>query len=243
MIYLIIPPFLVVLSIVGIILFLMKKAPEVQRMVNEEKLAELERGEHMGYNKEAVEDISSFGSKAKNIGLIILEKITRKFRVIFLKLENRLTTLAEAIKRKRNERAEIERISKPPVERDASDGVTARTDELAKPRAGIKQMLRMRQARSVEELEGKYFRPIISDRIVVPKRRREVKEHLEEILIERIAVNPKDVEAYERLGEYYFEIKNFEHAKVCFKQVIKLNPLNRSVRYKMKRLEKLLGDQ
>ena len=37
------------------------------------------------------------------------------------------------------------------------------------------------------------------------------------------------------------EIKSYEFAKECFKQVIKLDPLNRNVKYKMRRLEHLLS--
>ena len=89
--------------------------------------------------------------------------------------------------------------------------------------------------------EEKIIKPMISDRVVSPQGRSEIKDRLEELLIERIAANPKDIEAYERLGEYYMEIKSYEFAKECFKQVIKLDPLNRNVKYKMRRLEHLLS--
>jgi tetratricopeptide (TPR) repeat protein len=87
---------------------------------------------------------------------------------------------------------------------------------------------------------------IVSETVVIsrPSAFQETVAHkdiLEKILIERIAANPKDVEAYERLGEYYFEIENWEYAKECFKQIIKLNPENKNVRTKMKELEKILA--
>ncbi len=68
-----------------------------------------------------------------------------------------------------------------------------------------------------------------------------MKDRLEELLIERIAANPKDLEAYERLGQYYMEIKGYTDAKECFKQVIKLDPGNRNAKYRLKRLETLLA--
>ncbi len=62
----------------------------------------------------------------------------------------------------------------------------------------------------------------------------------EEELIDRIARNPKDAPAYEELGDYYMESENLSDAKACYRQVIKLSPLNREVKDKIRRLERLL---
>ena len=66
------------------------------------------------------------------------------------------------------------------------------------------------------------------------------KEQLEAILIERIVTNPKDVEAYERLGDYYLEQESLTDAKECYRQVLKLSPVNRLVKIKIRRLERVL---
>jgi tetratricopeptide (TPR) repeat protein len=96
-------------------------------------------------------------------------------------------------------------------------------------------------AKKEEKRERKVVAAKIDGKAIKPKMKAEMKDRLEEILIERIALNPKDIEAYERLGEYYMEIENFEFAKECFKQVIKLDPTNKNVKYKMRRLEYVLG--
>jgi cytochrome c-type biogenesis protein CcmH/NrfG len=88
-------------------------------------------------------------------------------------------------------------------------------------------------------IEEASIEPMVSKEAVKP--RTEMKDRLEELLIERIAANPKDVEAYERLGQYYMEIENYEFAKECFKQIVKLNPLNRNAKYTLKKLERLLS--
>jgi len=62
----------------------------------------------------------------------------------------------------------------------------------------------------------------------------------EEELIDRIARNPKDAPAYEELGDFYMESENLSDAKACYRQVIKLSPLNREVKDKIRRLERLL---
>lgn len=62
----------------------------------------------------------------------------------------------------------------------------------------------------------------------------------EEELIDRIAKNPKDATSYEELGDYYMANENLEDAKACYRQVIKLLPLNREVKDKVRKLERLL---
>ncbi len=62
----------------------------------------------------------------------------------------------------------------------------------------------------------------------------------EEELIDRIAKNPKDAASYEELGDYYLASENLEDAKACYRQVIKLSPLNREVKDKVRKLERLL---
>ena len=63
---------------------------------------------------------------------------------------------------------------------------------------------------------------------------------MEEVLIKRIAINPKDIEAYERLGDYYLEGENYQDSKECFKQVLKLSPTHHKARLKIRKLEKLI---
>ncbi len=80
---------------------------------------------------------------------------------------------------------------------------------------------------------------MISEEVVYPeaKKKEEVeKEELENILIERIASDPRDIEAYERLGDYYVGQKNGRDARECYRQVLKLNPRNVSVKRKLEGL-------
>ena len=65
------------------------------------------------------------------------------------------------------------------------------------------------------------------------------KNKLEEALIKRIAINPRDIEAYERLGDYYLENENFQDSLECFKQVLHLSPAHHKARLRIRRLEKM----
>lgn len=86
-------------------------------------------------------------------------------------------------------------------------------------------------------------RPMVSETAAEPELRKgRVKPNIsrEETLIARIAVNPKDFTSYEELGDYYLEIENIKDAKECYRQVLKLSPVHRMVKIKIRRLEKLL---
>jgi len=259
MLYQIIPPILAILSVIGIIIFLVKKTPEINRLEKEEKL----EGERKlraaggGTDKffQSQSDRSRLAAIIKHSALVFLEKLVKRSRIVFLKLENGLKNLGEGIRKKRGSKNDgrAGEESLPAEEYHAKDkNVTARETEVldgisdkigrySPERKNIRERLGLQQKAKQEEMEEKFFRPFVSDHVVVPKRRRETKSRLEELLIERIAANPKDIEAYERLGEYYLEVKNLEHSKECFKQVLRLNSGNRNARYKIRKLEKILG--
>ena len=67
------------------------------------------------------------------------------------------------------------------------------------------------------------------------------KTQFEQALIERIALDPRDIEAYERLGDYYMEQKSYNDAKECYKQVLRLSPVHRKGKMRMRQIERVLG--
>lgn len=252
MLYLIIPPILIVLSAVGIILFLAKKAPQIaliEGIKNGEKKTDTQREQELAtagfFKRRWIKFKSISREDIKHKLLIIMEKLTRRFKVMFLKLENLFTSWSESLRKKRNGGVDREQdnLAEKEVQNEKSD---------EREKLGIYQRLKRYKTGQLEsqkkagrimdisqEVEEKVIEPIISKKMVTPSKI-EVKDRLEKLLIERIALNPKDLEAYERLGEYYFEIENYNYAKECFKQVIKLDPKNSNVKYKMRKLERLL---
>lgn len=87
------------------------------------------------------------------------------------------------------------------------------------------------------------FRPMISEVAVHPEIKKRVSHadtSREESLIAHIAKDPKNFIAYEELGDYYLETGNIKDAKECYRQVLKLSPVHRMVKIKIRRLEKLL---
>ncbi len=276
MLYSIIPPILIIISLAGIIVFLMKKSDKVSRLSLEEIIREEEERKIM------MEDAGFFqkiglkvrgvkGDDFKHAILALLEKITRKSRVVFLKLESKFGNWSVNIREKRKARTGKKMLAgnsgkggsifqkikgykpewrpswpekkeeagtemkKPAFEKSALHKIKEEPASIRPPRFGKAGG----DASSTRDGE-KIIKPIISEKVVRPHRA-EMKDRLEELLIERIAANPKDLEAYERLGQYYMEIKGYSDAKECFKQVIKLDPGNRNAKYRLNRLETLLA--
>lgn len=92
-------------------------------------------------------------------------------------------------------------------------------------------------------------RPMVAETVAVPeeleRERERVRENAirENALIKRIAANPKSVSAYEALGDFYLEHGNVNDAKSCYKQVLKLSPVHRSVKMKIRRLERMIEER
>lgn len=96
-----------------------------------------------------------------------------------------------------------------------------------------------------DPLADRAVRPMVSDHMVRPERpkRKLIPKPIEEDLIARIAVNPKDYTAYEALGDFYMERGSIQDAKECYRQVLKLSPVQRMVKIKIRRLERLLSQK
>ncbi|MDI6777836.1 MAG: hypothetical protein QMD77_01470 [Patescibacteria group bacterium] len=56
-------------------------------------------------------------------------------------------------------------------------------------------------------------------------------------LIHRIAENPRDVEAYRDLGDYYMSVGNIKDAKDSFKMVLKLRPRDLKAKSSLREIE------
>lgn len=234
MLYSIIPPVLIVLSLAGIVYFLMRKAPQMAELAEKEekeKQKEMEiLMERHGILRRTTARVKGIDwGKLKNFFLSLAEKIMRRMRLTFLKLENLFRRMSEWIRTRKEKAREYTKAE--PKEIEEKEEMKIREVENRMPTDSI-----------LKDREEKVFRPIISDEVVSPRDRTEMKDRLEDLLVDRIASDPRDVEAYERLAEYYFEVGNYIDAKECYKQVIKLDPKNRNVRYKMRRLERIIGN-
>ena len=219
--YSILFPSLILFSLTGIILFLVKKAPNLNRIENEQlKNFSFADEPKKGWRR----FFWPFGKKSQNDGsggmLLFLEKILKKMKIVFLRLENKFSSWAEKIKNKRNQRKEnFEKQEKNFQEQEKISDNFSRFERTEKRQS--------REAGKIIDREDKKNIFLKND-------------FFERQMVEKIAANPKDISLYKKLGEYYWELKNFDYAKECFKQIMKLNPRDKNVKQKMKEIEKFL---
>jgi len=249
MLYSILPPLLVVISLVGIIIILVKKASQVSKLGYDDDLGngyaiDLREPGIIGKSTGQVKKVN--WRLGERFFLAVLEKIMKILRAIFLKLGVMFSRGWIGIKNVRKRKGEEEAIKKSTAHEESI--ISRLKNYSSREKSAFNQDTESREKtvlvrkESISlDIEERPVKPMVSEKVAKPKYKTEIKDRLEELLIERIAANPKDVEAYERLGEYYMEIENFEFSKECFKQVIKLSPNNRNARYKIKKLERLLG--
>lgn len=251
MLYSTIPPILIVLSLAGIIIFFMKKAPQIASLDDEDALEKENRARlaTMGFWGKITRRMGIINwGWIKNVFLAFSEKLTRRARIMFLRLESQSKNLNDSIRIKRDgHKNKATKIKNGSVEKDEDAVIKEKLDNYEAQQkktylASMKNVLRKEKVviKKANVVEEKIIKPMVSDRVVTPNGRAEMKDRLEGLLIERIAANPKDVEAYERLGEYYMEIDSLNDAKECFKQVLKLDPKNRNVKYRMRVLETMI---
>lgn len=217
-IYFVLPPIIIVASLALIIFLISRKSLEIEKRILENKKKE---------------ENSKLVVNAKARGLHLLEKTSHWFKIFSLKLhnwnENKLKTLRKKktevkVAKEKFDKEEDKKRRVIPVVRKIDIQVSKREQQAMKVRKEAKK-------REKDEMNG----AMISKEAVHPD---DTRKELEEALIERIAADPRDIEAYERLGDYYISQNNAKDSQECYKQVLKLNPQNLTVKGKIERLNK-----
>lgn len=213
----ILPPIIIVISLSILMMFLFRKMQQVpmQEFIDDQP-------------KQQKKWIATAMSAIGQFGLKILEHLMQKFKLISLKFHNVSNDWFHSIREKRqNHREQAQQeMAKNDVreaekrERIAFDAITHKNSL---------------------QVQKKPVRPLIREAVVNPQpvKPRE-KNQLEEALIKRIAINPKDIEAYERLGDYYLESESYQDSQECFKQVLKLSPTHQKAQIRMRKIEVLM---
>ena len=217
--YLILPPIIIVISLALIIFLISRKSSEIEKKILENK------------EKESSKLVISLKAKV----LHVLERISQWFKIFSLKFHNwnenklkilrRRKTEVNVAKEKFDKEEKVNNKKIIPDVRKISIQVSKREQEEMRARK-----LEVKR-RKRDYLEG----AMISKKVVYPD---SVRKELEEALIERIAADPRDIEAYERLGDYYISQNNNKDATECYRQVLKLNPQNLTVKGKLERMAK-----
>lgn len=211
----ILPPIIIIISVSYLITFLFRKASELPAGEIVAQMPERQQKR----TSELVLDVSHFGLK-------VLERIIHKAKLLSLKFHNVSNEWFQSIREKRQRRSQIQQNTR--KERYMQVG-----DEY--------NNLGIQQSNQSNPQVEKIVRPMVSPNVTMPQSARiKEKNQLEDALIKRIAINPKDIEAYERLGDYYLENENFQDSLECFRQVLKLSPAHHKARLRIRRLERML---
>ncbi|MEI7890713.1 MAG: tetratricopeptide repeat protein [bacterium] len=213
----ILPPIIIIISVSILIVFLFRKAAQIPA-------GELSSDEHI---KRSEKNSVKFLTLVGHFSLKILERMMHQSKLFSLKLHNTSNSWFQTIreKRQRSIRAqkELEEQKSKQIEMNQNrwKNFESKTDD----------------AIAIEE---EISRPMIKAKVTMPQQvTLKEKNQLEDALIKRIAMNPKDIEAYERLGDYYLENQNFQDSLECFKQVLKLSPAHHKARLRIRRLERM----
>jgi tetratricopeptide (TPR) repeat protein len=270
MLYLIVPPIIIVLAIIGLLWYLSRKAndPLVQERVHEQ---EARTSKHfLGLREWSLRFLEKFAQRSKNRSLKMhnaLHNWLQSIRESRKKVaEEKQHVGEERYDDKEEDKIEFfdavmpdqgeEKIVDPLLEevqqknsfaipfmrRHKRDGQDPATVE--KVRIVAAKSLPASGMVATESIEREE-RPMVSAKVAVPEARKKSGKggSSEEDMIGRIATNPKDFEAYEALGDFYMESGNIKDAKECYRQVLKLSPVQRMVKIKIRRLEKLLSQK
>lgn len=206
----ILPPIIIIISISILIMFLFRKA------------AQIPAGEFVAdeYRGDRVKIMSAIGQ----LGLKLLERLMHRAKLLSLKFHNVSNMWFQTIREKRQQSVRSAQIQKEAQEQKIEQNVG---DSIIQSDASVLQ-------------EKQAPRPMIGMDATMPQQTRMIERNkLEEALIKRIAINPRDIEAYERLGDYYLENENFQDSLECFKQVLRLSPAHHKAKLRIRRLERI----
>jgi len=226
MLYYILPPFIIILSVGALIMFLFRK---MENIPAEEIIApKLE--------KPSIERMKALQSSLSQFGLRILERMMHRLKLLSLKFHNASNELFHSIREKREKRIKLDEEKKQQQQQQEAQAIQLASEDILtateKDRPRVKEPVL-----PASQLDLKNTR---MGAAMMRRAKPKANEKLEEVLIKRIAVNPRDIEAYERLGDYYLERENHSDSLECFRQVLKLSPAHYKAKTRIRKLEGLL---
>ena len=221
MLYLILPPVVIVGALIALVYFFSKRFPRVEKEI----------ADQLNHPEASRKQESHFFISLKRFLLSVLEHFAQWFKVFALRSYNMLHAWTQSLREKKNKSG-----VNPSKALHSEEDLIGKSIPQTKPITSIsaEQSIRPMVSQSVTKPEEKKITSVVESPTPV------IKNQLEDILVERIASNPRDLEAYERLGEYYMEQGNLQDAKECYRQVLRLSPVHRLAKIKIRRLEKLL---
>ena len=230
-IWLYLPPIILLATLIGLVVLLGKKTAAIKKLESLKPKSRVETpAESIGSKK---------GERFKKIGhgaLRALETILFYIKIAFRKLDESSANWLKKLKERRLGRKmkDIAPLGKeeinPPDLTDSEITFISESASFGKPGDARKET----SFGSSEVIIRK--KAEVAPLIVKAKPAEEDKVK-EDALIHRIAENPKDMEAYREIGDYYLSIGNIKDAKESFKMVLRLRPRDLKAKSSLKEIE------
>lgn len=254
--YLIIPPFIIVLSLGALLWFLSRRMSDADIA---DKLFSMKGSTQAESHSRSLSRRAFF--------LKLLETLASKFKTGTLRIHNFFQHSLERLRRQRTEidtmrknlsegigYGKEKRAEKPSLFNRRKPAETTSSKEFLEEKmlsgedadaSAIRSERASTGAMAGVGTEGFVSRPMLRENVAHPEAAfgRKTESPREETLIARIVENPRDAAAYEELGDCYFAVKNLQDAKECYRQALKLHPTNRAVKIKIRRLEKVFEER
>jgi tetratricopeptide (TPR) repeat protein len=241
--HLIIPPIVLIIAIIFLIKFIAQKKREKKRNFSDafvtRDVFQKKKDDNTSFETDNHLIIRVLDTFEKNISNVF-SRFFKKGKIIFCSI---LSVLGKYIQYKKEKKTFLRKRNLEMRGRENVSFIKEEKKLLSLKKEERKEKFFQEKSFQTEQKE-KNDRPMVSEKIIKEPRRVSLMrdDAYETSLIERIALNPRDVEAYEILGDYYIDRKNFSDAKDCYKQVLKLNPMSRGAKMRMRRLERVLAE-
>jgi tetratricopeptide (TPR) repeat protein len=233
--WLYLPPAILIAALIGLVVILGKKT------------AALKKTGALWPEKKFPEPVGSGAIRLRKIGgvfLNILERILHLTKVAFRKSEESLAGWIGKVKERRlGEKAGADSSVEKNGRRDSFD--IPDTDEPSIRKIEDEELLR-----GIDEIDDglefigrkSQLKSVIKEETTIIPAKAEVEpmpedKIREDALIHRIAENPKDIEAYRELGDYYMAVGNIKDAKDSFKMVLRLRPRDLKAKSSLREIE------
>jgi len=208
MFWIYVPPVILIGAIIALVVIFGKKSAELK------KIKELRKDQMEKSLPSAQRDgWKRFGQRT----LHILERVLIALKLAVKKAEQSIARLVFNIRAKRT--------GKKPLEDSGIEDLIRKRTEEPETTEWVPSEVVIKKKRTEEPVVRLKEVPVSEDKVK------------EEALIHRIAENPKDIEAYRELGDYYMSVGNIKDAKDSFKVVLKLRPRDLKAKSSLREIE------
>lgn len=169
----------------------------------------------------------------KKIGLfwVWLEKVLRKIRINFLKLDSKIVSILDKLRKKNATNNVIE------TEIKVEDKTKEKTEDVIINDFINSKTVDMRTNNNVDSESADHKE---EDKSSIAENKTKTEKEKEYIYL--ISKNPFDIKSYWKLGAIYSRRKNYKDAISCFRQIVKIDPTYAKAKKKISNLiEKMKG--